>query len=59
MRRGEVLGLRWQDVDLDGGLVRISSALQSVGDALVLVDPKTSRARRPIELPDGTIAMLR
>jgi integrase len=59
MRRGEVLGLRWQDVDLDGGLVRVSSALQSVGDELVLVDPKTSRARRPIELPDGTMAMLR
>jgi integrase len=59
MRRGEVLGLCWQDVDLDGGLVRISSALEPVGDELVLVDPKTSRARRPIELPDGTMSMLR
>jgi len=39
--------------------VRISSALQPVGDELVLVDPKTSRGRRPIELPDGTMAMLR
>jgi hypothetical protein len=41
------------------GSLRISSALQPVGDELVLVDPKTSRARRPIELPEGTMAMLR
>jgi integrase len=44
-RRGEVLGLRWQDVDLDGGLVRIRRALTVVDATPRLLGTKTSRSR--------------
>jgi integrase len=55
MRRGEALGLRWSDVDLDAGRARIVQTrnVVSVGE------PKTARGRRPISLDQATIAVLR
>ncbi len=34
LRRGEVLGLRWSDVDLDGRVIRISNQVQRIGGEL-------------------------
>jgi integrase len=59
MRRGEVLGLRWADVDLDNGLVRIVQTVQSVGQSLAFMEPKTDRSRRAIDLPASTVEVLR
>ena len=64
LRRGEVLGLRWKDIDLENGRLRVAKALQSVRDpegttALRLVDPKTDRSRRTVALPKITIERLR
>ena len=64
LRRGEVLGLRWKDIDLENGRLRVAKALQSVQDpegttALRLVDPKTDRSRRTVALPKITIERLR
>ncbi len=64
LRRGEVLGLRWRDVDLDNQRLRVTKALQSVRDGdsvaeLRLVDPKTDRSRRTIALPKITVERLR
>jgi integrase len=36
--RGEALGLRWSDVDLDDGLIRVNQALHRVNGALKLGD---------------------
>jgi integrase len=58
-RRGEVLAVRWADVDLDAGRLRITRALQRVGAELVVVDPKTPRARRQISLPTFALERLR
>ena len=58
-RRGEVLAVRWADVDLDAGRLRITRALQRVGAELVVVDPKTPRARRQISLPAFALERLR
>ena len=44
-RRGELLGLRWQDVDLESGQVRIRRALTVVDGVPRLLGTKTSRAR--------------
>jgi integrase len=58
LRQGEVLGLRWEDVDLERRTLRIAVALQSVGGTLQLVTPKTSRSRRTLPLPAAVVAAL-
>jgi integrase len=51
LRRGELLGLRWADVDLDGGALFVRRALQRVDGALRFVAPKAHRSARPVPLP--------
>jgi len=41
LRRGELLGLRWADVDLDGGELHVRQAVQRVGGELLFAEPKT------------------
>jgi len=50
MRRGELLGLKWGDVDLDGQTVRIRRTLTRKGTGYVLGDPKTKGSRRTVRL---------
>jgi integrase len=60
MRRGELLALRWQDVDLDGATVRVERSLeQTKRGGLVFKAPKTRHGRRTITLPASTVAELR
>lgn len=59
LRRGEVLGLRWPDVDLEAGRLRVTASLQKVGGRLELLPPKTDRGRRTVALPPATVAVLR
>jgi integrase len=60
LRRGEALGLRWSDVDLDGdGVLRVRQTLQRVDGRLVFAPPKTRRSRRTIPLPAATAKVLR
>ncbi len=59
LRLGEVLGLRWQDVDLDGGVLHVRQAVQRLGQQTAFVPPKTHRSRRQISLPGSTIALLK
>ncbi|MDP9367447.1 MAG: site-specific integrase [Chloroflexota bacterium] len=59
LRIGEALGLRWDDVDLERGVLRISSALQRVGGKLQLVEPKSTQSRRTLALPVALIAALK
>jgi integrase len=58
-RRGEVLGLAWPSVDLDGGKVSISRSLVSVDYAMAFSEPKTSRGRRVVALDPVTVQALR
>jgi integrase len=59
LRKGEILGLRWQDIDLDAGTLRIAVSLQIVGGKPILVTPKTNRSRRTLPLSPSLIAALR
>ena len=60
LRRGELLGLSWGDIDLERRQLRVTKALQRVtGKGLVLVETKTRRGRRSIILPIGTVEALR
>jgi integrase len=60
LRMGEILGLRWHDIDLELGRMSVSQALQrQKGRGLVLAETKTDRSRRIIGLPAPLIAALR
>ncbi|MET7762412.1 site-specific integrase [Streptomyces sp. NPDC005393] len=59
LRRGEVLGLRWKDVDLSDGSVTIRQTLQRVGGELLISAPKTQRSARRVALPDECVTALR
>ena len=53
MRRGEVLGLRWGDLDLEAGRVSVRQALVSVAYEVQISDVKTGTGRRTIDIDDG------
>lgn len=60
MRQGELLALRWKDVDLDAGKLAVRQALQRQrGNGLVFVEPKTARSRRTIKLGKRAVDALR
>ena len=45
LRRGEILGLRWSDVDFESRAIRVNQALQRVGGKLQVTEVKTERSR--------------
>lgn len=57
MRRGELLGLRW--VDLEDGRLSVRQTLISVAYKAQFSEPKTNRSRRTIALDPATLAALR
>jgi integrase len=59
MRRGEVLALRWSDVDLNAGQLRVRRALVQVDGVPIMQPPKTEASRRTIDLDNVTVATLR
>jgi integrase len=59
MRRGEVLGLRWADLDLEGGWLSVRQTLVVVDNQPRVSEPKTARGRRRIALDAETVAALR
>ena len=50
LRQGEVLGLRWQDIDLEAGVMRVRMQVQRGDGALKLVELKTKKSRRTLPL---------
>ena len=58
LREGEVLGLQWQDIDLRARTLRVQRQLQRFGGRLQLVEPKTDRARRVLDLPHSVVKAL-
>jgi len=54
MRRGEILGLRWNDLDLAKATLAVRQTIISVGYELQISGPKTNRSRRTISLDPGT-----
>ena len=59
LRQGELLALRWQDVELDAGRLHVRHTLANVDGTLTLLEPKTSRSRRTVTLPDTAVSALR
>lgn len=59
MRRGEVLGLRWQDVDLAARHLHVRQTVLSVNYEITFGQPKTKRGERRIALDAATVQILR
>ena len=59
MRRSEVLGLPWQDIDLDAKRLAVRQTLVSVDGRPELGPPKSRHGVRTIDLDDRTTALLR
>jgi integrase len=59
LRRGEVVGLRWADTDLDAKLARVTRPILQLGGRLVEGRPKTRAGERAISLDAGTVSLLR
>jgi len=58
MRRGEVLGLRWDDIHFDSGRIEITQALIAIGYQLEFTRLKTRTSRRNVALDAHTLALL-
>lgn len=60
LRRGELLGLRWCDMDLDLGLLSVVQTLQHIqGGEHIFKEPKSKSGRRQIALPPSLAILLR
>jgi integrase len=59
MRRGEVLGLRWEDVDFDGRALSIVQTLTTVSNRLHIGPPKTGKSRRRVSVDSVTLEALK
>lgn len=58
LRRGEVLGLRWQDLNLETARLAVVRSLTQRGRELAFTEPKTKRGRRSLALDPRTVAVL-
>lgn len=59
MRRGEVLGLEWPDIDFKEGFINITKASQYTSEKDIFIkDPKTHSSIRKVGIPDIVINML-
>ena len=59
LRRGEILGLRWRDVDLDNGLIEIRQTWNYVPEHHCYVDtPKSHKSKRPLKISQTAVCLL-
>jgi integrase len=59
MRRGEIAGLKWADLDEGASRLAVRRSLVTAGYEVVWSDPKTERSRRNIALDPATVGALR
>ncbi|RUW21998.1 MULTISPECIES: site-specific integrase [unclassified Mesorhizobium] len=59
MRRGEVLALRWKDIDLDRATLQVVQVVEETKAGISIKEPKTDRSRRTIALPAKMVSELR
>ena len=59
LRQGELLGLRWADVDFDGARLMVQQQVQRTRSGWVFSEPKTAAGRRNVVLPLMALEALR
>lgn len=58
LRKGEALALKWDDLDLDAGSLRVRGTLSRIDKQLVVTEPKTAKSRRTLALSPGMVFLL-
>jgi len=59
LRQGELLGLKWDDVDLEDGSLQVRRTLSITKSGPVFTSPKTAGSRRSAKLTSKAIAALK
>jgi integrase len=59
LRRGELLALRWQDVDLGAGMLSVRKTLEQTRSGVRFKEPKSAKSRRSVVLPPIAVEALR
>jgi integrase len=59
LRRGEIAGLRWSDVDLDAKTLAVANNRVDAGGKTVEGDPKSETSRRTLPLPNRLVSVLK
>ena len=59
MREGELLALKWEDVELEDAVLRVRRTTTREGNRFTLGLPKTERSRRSVELTERAVGTLR
>jgi len=59
LRRGELLGLRWQDIDLKNGTVNVVQQITMVGNKIETKELKTASSKRMIAIPEEVVSVLK
>jgi len=59
LREGELLGLKWEDVDLKEGVLHVRRTLAWIDGSFRFLEPKTEKSRRTVVLPAVAVAALK
>ena len=59
LRIGELIALRWSDIDFTKGLLTVSKSCHDSKDGLIIDEPKTATSRRVIPLPKQLLPILK
>jgi integrase len=59
MRQGELLALKWEDVDLNRGVIHVRRTLVRNGGRIALGEPKTKNSRRPVNFTGAAVKALK
>jgi integrase len=59
LRRGEIAGLRWSDIDFDAKTLTVVNNRTDAGGTVTETNPKTATSRRTLPLPDRLVTVLR
>src|SRR5215210_5043953 len=59
IRQGEILGLRWKDLDLYKGVVRVRRSLSITNEGVAFVPPKSAKGKRSIGLIPAAVEVLK
>lgn len=59
LRQGELLGLKWEDVDLKAGILQVKRQLQWIKGGFIFREPKSTKSRRTITLPTLALSTLK